>query len=369
MRFVDLHAQHEVLRPEIDRAIAEVIDSSAFIRGAAIDEFEDRFAQLLGAEHCISCANGTDAIYVALRALGLQAGDEVITTAHSWIATSASITRAGGKVVFCDTEEDYFCIDPAKLESLITTRTRGIIPVHLYGQVADMDAILALAREYGLWVLEDSAQAVLAEYKGRKAGTLGDVGTFSFYPGKNLGAMGDAGCLVTDRDDISEFATLYARHGGKNVHVLEGINSRMDTLQAAILNVKMTRLQDWNQRRRELAAEYDKRLAEIPGVITPRMRPSCSHVYHLYVVKCQRRQELQAALKAAGIPTGIHYQRALPFYDAYAYLGHEPSEFPVAFRHASEVLALPMHPFLERSDVQRVAEAVRHHSCGRLTGS
>jgi dTDP-4-amino-4,6-dideoxygalactose transaminase len=364
MQFVDLKAQHDALKPELDRAIAQVIDSSAFIRGPAIDEFEQKFAELIGVKHCVSCANGTDAIYIALRALGLQLGDEVITTAHSWIATSETITQAGGKVVFCDTEDDYFCIDPSRIEALITEKTKGIIVVHLYGQAADMDPIMEIAKRRGLWVIEDTAQSHIAEYKGRKLGTIGDVATFSFYPGKNLGAMGDAGCLVTNREDIADFATLFARHGGKNNHVMEGINSRMDGIQAAILNVKMKYLEEWTVKREFIAAEYSKLLQGIPGLVIPAVRTGCRHVFHLYVIRCKKRDELQAALSEVGIPTVINYPRALPFYDAYSYLDHKPADFSVAYRHAQEILSLPIHPYLEKREVQQVAQAISQYLDG-----
>ena len=240
--FVDLHAQYLGLKPEIDAAIAAVIAESAYVRGPHVDRFEQAWAQTLGVKHCVSCANGTDALYIAMRGLGVKPGDEVITTAHSWISTSETITQAGGRVVFCDTEADTFNLDPALIESKITPRTVGIIPVHLYGQPADMDAIMAIARKHKLWVIEDCAQAHLARFKGQLVGTFGNAATFSFYPGKNLGAYGDAGCIVTNDDSLADWTATYARHGGKGEHVMEGINSRLDGLQAAILNVKLPHL-------------------------------------------------------------------------------------------------------------------------------
>lgn len=240
--FVDLHAQYLSIKSEIDAAIAEVIAESAFIRGAHVDGFEQNWARTLGVKHCVSCANGTDALYIAMRALGVKSGDEIITSAHSWIATSETITQAGGRVVFCDTDSDTFTIDPALIESRITSATVGIIPVHLYGQPADMEAIMTIAKKHNLWVIEDCAQAHLATYRGQLIGTFGDIATFSFYPGKNLGAYGDAGCVVTNDDQLADWMATFARHGGKGEHVMEGINSRMDGLQAAILNVKLPHL-------------------------------------------------------------------------------------------------------------------------------
>src|SRR5258708_7211870 len=243
--FVDLHAQYLSVKSETDAAIAEVIAESAFIRGPHVDRFERNWARTVGVKHCVSCANGTDALYVAMRALGVKPGDEIITSAHSWIATSETITQAGGRVVFCDTDRDTFTIDPALIESKITSATVGIIPVHICGQPADMEAIMAIVRKHNLWVIEDCAQPHLARHKGQLVGTFGDIATFSFYPGKNLGAYGDAGCVVTNDDHLADWMATFARHGGKGEHVMEGINSRMDGLQGAILNVKLPHLPAW----------------------------------------------------------------------------------------------------------------------------
>ncbi len=240
--FVDLHAQYLTIKQEIDSAIADVIAQSAYIRGPHVDAFEEAWARTLGVKRCVSCANGTDAIYIALRGLGLKRSDEVITSAHSSISTSETITQAGGRVVFCDTDEETFTIDPADIERKITPATVGIVPVHLYGQAADMGAIMAIARKHNLWVIEDCAQAHLASYKGQLVGTFGNVATFSFCPGKNLGAYGDAGCVVTNDDRLADWMTKFARHGGKGDHVMEGINSRMDGLQAGYSECKIAPL-------------------------------------------------------------------------------------------------------------------------------
>ena len=359
MEFVDLYAQYLTIQDEIDAAVRTVIKESAFIRGRHVEEFESRFAAMLGVRHCVSCGNGTDALYIAMKSLGLTPGDEVITTAHSWIATSETITQAGGRVVFCDTETDFFCLDPSLIEARITPRTKGIIAVHLFGQSANMDRILDIARRHKLWVIEDCAQAHLAQHQGRKVGALGDIGTFSFYPGKNLGAMGDAGCLVTNRDDLAAFAALYARHGGKNNHVMEGINSRMDGLQAAILNVKLGHIQQWTKQRFQAACRYDDLLSGIDGLRVPQRRPGTKHVYHLYVVRCSCRDSLREYLSAHGVPTLINYPRALPFYPAYDYLGHKPSDFPTAFSHMNEILSLPIYAELTEEQQAIVAEAIR----------
>ncbi|HEY3731203.1 MAG TPA: DegT/DnrJ/EryC1/StrS family aminotransferase, partial [Steroidobacteraceae bacterium] len=342
--FADLYAQYQGIKPDLDTAIAEVIATSAFIRGPFVDRFEQEFGDAIGTRHCVSCANGTDALYIAMHALGVKAGDEVITTAHSWIASSETITQSGARVVFCDTDADTFTIDPQLIESKISARTVGIIPVHLYGQPADMDAIMAIARKHRLWVIEDCAQAHLAKYRGRMVGTFGNVATFSFYPGKNLGAMGDAGAIVTNDDDAARLMAMYARHGGlkKGDHQIEGINSRLDGLQAAVLSVKLRRLAAWNRQRQQIAADYARRLAGVPGVVTPVVGEGREHVYHLYVVRHERRDQLAQHLKERGIQTVINYPVALPFLPAYAYLRCRPDDYPNAHRHQSRVLSLPM---------------------------
>src|SRR5262245_58971755 len=253
--FADLQLQYQTIKGEIDGAIAAVIRDNAFIRGPYVERFEREFAKATSAEHCVSCANGTDALYLAMAALKVKPGDEVITTAHSWISTSAMITHAGGTVVFCDTDGATFTIDPAAIEAAVTPRTVGIIPVHLYGQPADMDAVMAIAQRHKLWVIEDCAQAHLARYKGRMVGTFGQAATYSFYPGKNLGAMGDAGAVVTNDGALAEQIAMLARHGGlvKHQHKIEGVNSRLDGLQAAILAAKLAHLADWTEARRQAA--------------------------------------------------------------------------------------------------------------------
>ena len=363
---LDLHAQYISIKAEIDDAIAGVIAKSAFVRGPYVDAFEEHFARAIGAEHCVSCGNGTDALYIAMRALRLQPGDEVITCAHSWIATAETITQAGGKVVFCDTDKDTFTIDVKRLPDLVTKRTVGIIPVHLNGQAADMEPILALAQRHGLWVIEDCAQAHLAKYKGRTVGTFGAAGTFSFYPGKNLGALGDAGAIVTNDPALARHMAMFARHGAlnKHDHDIEGINSRLDGLQAAVLSVKLNHLPSWTEARQAIASDYDRRLSNVAGIITPAVAAGRLHVYHLYVVRHDDRDALATHLRARGVQTGINYPVALPFLKAYAYLGHRPDDFPNAFHNQSRILSLPIFP--EMSDAQRayVVAAIRDF-CGR----
>ena len=358
--FVDLHAQYVTIKQEIDRAIAEVIAQSAYIRGPHVDAFEEAWARTLGVKRCVSCANGTDAIYIALRGLGLKRGDEVITSAHSWISTSETITQAGGRVVFCDTDEETFTIDPIEIERKITPATVGIVPVHLYGQAADMGAIMAIARKHHLWVLEDCAQAHLARYKGRYVGTFGDAATFSFYPGKNLGAYGDAGCIVTNDDRLADWLATFARHGGKGDHIMEGINSRMDGLQAAILNAKLPHLPAWTAARRRVAACYNELLEDVGDVITPTVKSDRDHVYHLYVIRTENRDALREHLSQAGISTVLNYPKALPFYPAYAYLGHVPKNFPAAYFNQSRILSLPIYPEMPEEAITQVANVISH---------
>lgn len=365
--FADLHTQYLGIRAEIDEAIAAVIRESAFIRGRYVDEFERSFAQAVGSPHCVSCANGTDALYIAMHALGVKPGDEVIAPAHSWISTTETITQAGAKVVFCDTDPQTFTIDPEKLAALIGPRTVGIIPVHLYGQPADMDPVMSLAAKHKLWVIEDCAQAHLAVYKGRKVGTFGHAATFSFYPGKNLGAMGDAGAIVTPDGALAQRMAMFARHGGltKGDHQIEGINSRLDGLQAAILSVKLKHLPAWTERRREVAAEYRRLLAGVEGLELPVVANGREHVWHLFVVQHEQRDALARHLNANGVQTVINYPVALPFLPAYRRYEHQPGDFPVAHRHQSRILSLPMFPEITSEQLSAVADAIRAFAKGQ----
>lgn len=341
--------------------MAEVIRTSAFIRGPFVDRFEAAFAQAIGVRHCVSCANGTDSLYVAMHALGMKPGDEVIAPAHSWISTTETITQAGGKVVFCDTDADTFTIDAAQIEARITPHTVGIIPVHLYGQPCDMDAVMAIAQRHKLWVLEDCAQAHFARYKGRMVGTFGAAASFSFYPGKNLGAMGDAGAVMTADAALADRMAMFARHGGlkKGEHRIEGINSRLDGLQAAVLSVKLPHLAAWTRRRQEIAAEYDRRLQDIPGITAPRVAAGREHVYHLYVIRHEQRDALAAHLAARGIQTVINYPVALPFVPAYARLKHTAADFPNAHRNQSRILSLPIFPEMSAAQIDAVIDGLR----------
>lgn len=359
--FADLHSQYLTIREDIDAAIAAVIKSSAFIRGPFVQKFEETFARAMGAEHCVSCANGTDSLYIAMHALGVKAGDEVITTAHSWISTSETISQAGATPVFCDTDDTSFTIDATKIEERITSRTVGIIPVHLYGQPADMDAIMAIARKHKLWVIEDCAQAHLARYKDKLVGSFGDAASYSFYPGKNLGAMGDAGALTTNDAALARRMAMFARHGGinKGDHEIEGVNSRLDGLQAAILSVKLPHLAGWTQRRQDIARRYDGLLADVPGVTRPAVAADRSHVYHLYVIRHEQRDALARHMSAQGVQTVINYPVALPFLPCYAPFGHQPADFPNAHHNQSRILSIPIFPEMTDEHIQAVVDSIR----------
>ena len=344
--FVDLKSQYLSIKGEIDDAIQSVIEESAFVRGQYVSQFEEEYAQECGVEHCISCASGTDALYITLKALGIGPGDEVITTALSWISTSQTISQTGARVVFVDIEKYFFTIDPTRIEEKITDRTRAIIPVHLYGQAADMNSIMSIAKKYDLMVIEDCAQAHFSKYRGRTVGTFGVAGTFSFFPGKNLGAYGDAGAIISRDEQFSTRARMFANHGSlvKHQHEIEGINSRLDGIQAAVLSVKLKQIHEWNNQRRKIGLIYSELLSNIDFANPPLLRKWSEHVYHLYVIRTDKRDRLQEHLKTCGISSGIHYPTALPFLSAYKYLGHKPSEFPIAYMYQSEILSLPMYP-------------------------
>jgi dTDP-4-amino-4,6-dideoxygalactose transaminase len=356
--FVDLAQQHAKLKEDISLVLENVIANSDFIRGSYMVPFEDEFGKLVGAKHCISCANGTDAIYIALKALGVGQGDEVITTSHTWISSSETITQAGAKVVFCDTYINTFNISVESIEEKINEKTKAIVVVHLAGQPAQIIKIKELADKYGLLIIEDCAQSHLAKIDNKTVGTIGDIATFSFYPGKNLGAMGDAGCIVTNNDDLADWMTLFARHGGKGDHLIEGINSRMDGIQAAILKVKLPFLKEWTIKRQIAADYYNELLSNIKDIITPYKDDNIEHVYHLYMIKVQNRDELKNYLRENGIPTVINYSKALPFYKAYDYLNHKREDFPNAYENQNKILSLPIYPEIEKVQQEYIVEKI-----------
>jgi dTDP-4-amino-4,6-dideoxygalactose transaminase len=357
---VDLSAQYQAHRAEFDGALAAVIQANAFIGGKPVQEFERAFADAYGVRHCVACGNGTDAIYIVLRMLGIGPGDEVITSAASWISTSETISQTGATPVFVDVDE-YFLIDVDLVEKAITSRTRAVIPVHLYGQAAQMERIAALCRTNNLRLIEDCAQAHFAQWAGRRVGTFGDAGTFSFYPGKNLGAWGDAGAIVTNDDELARLARMYANHGAlvKHQHEMEGINSRMDGLQAALLTAKLRFINSWTTARQRIAVEYDRLLAGVGDVEVPTVRAGATHVYHLYVVRTAHRDELRAFLSERGIETAIHYPTALPLLPAYKRLGMLPASIPRAAANQRRILSLPIYPELSDDMLEYVVESIR----------
>jgi dTDP-4-amino-4,6-dideoxygalactose transaminase len=365
--FVDLKAQYDSIKPEIDEAIASVLSQTAFIGGAFVKEFEQAFAGYCGVNHCVGVANGTDALFIALKALGVGHGDEVITAANSFVATSEAIKMAGAEVVFCDCDPNTLNIDVAQIEAKITPRTKAIIPVHLYGQPADMEPIAALAKANNLRIVGDAAQAHGSLYRGAPIATFADITCFSFYPGKNLGAYGDAGALVTNNPEWANAARMFANHGRtqKYDHDLEGVNSRLDGLQAAILSVKLRHLDAWTENRRRAADLYNVAL-QGAGVVTPVELDNVKAVYHLYVVRVPagRRDQLQAHLKSSGVDTGIHYPIALPFLNAYKRLGHRHADFPQALKASQEIVSLPMFPELKREQIDYVAGLLRVWTAG-----
>jgi len=359
--FVDLKAQYLSIKNEIDEAIHNVIYDSAFIGGRYLRNFEVNFADFCGIKYCIGVGNGTDALYIALKSLNIGAGDEVITAANTFIATSEAISMTGARVVFVDCAIDSYNIDITKIEEKITHRTKAILPVHLYGQPAPMNTILAIAKKYNLHVINDAAQAHGAVYDGIPLSQLGDCTCYSFFPGKNLGAYGDAGAVVTNNKELAQRIRMIANHGRKEKynHEFEGINSRLDGLQAAILYVKLKHLLEWTDRRRKIAKIYNSELAPITSIVTPRALYNVKHVYHLYVVRVPNRDSVRNYLTEKGISTGIHYPIPLPYLKAYGYLGHKPEDFPVAYYLKDEILSLPIHGSMPDKQVEYVIKHLK----------
>ena len=358
--FLDLNSHHAALRSELDRAIREVIDSGAFAGGPFVEKFEADFASYCGCRYAIGVGSGTEALWLSLLACGVGAGDEVITVSNTFMATAEAITYSGARPVFVDVDENTFTMNPAELKKSLTARTRAIIPVHLFGQPADMDPILEFARTYGLFVIEDAAQAHGAEYKGRKAGTLGDAGCFSFYPGKNLGAFGEAGAVVTSDAELREKIQVLRDHGQaqKYYHTLVGWNCRMDGIQAAILSIKLRHLEEANLLRRERALQYNQAFEGIEGVATPFEADYGRHVYHVYAIRVQERDEVRPFLEEKGIGCGVHYPIPIHLQEACRGLGYTEGAFPIAEDLAEEFLSLPMFPELTEQQTEYVASCV-----------
>lgn len=359
--FLDLKAPYQELQAEMDAAYRRVMASGQYILGEEVERFEQAFAEYCGARHCIGVGNGLDALHIILRSYGIGPGDEVIVPSNTYIATWLAVTYAGATPIPVEPDPRTYNIDPARIEAAISPRTRAIMPVHLYGQAADMAPILAIARRHGLKVIEDAAQAHGAYYRSKRVGTIGDAAGFSFYPGKNLGAMGDAGAIVTNDSDLASKARMLRNYGSrvKYRHEIAGFNTRLDPLQAAFLAVKLRYLDEWNTRRAHLAQRYMERLAEVRGVILPVVLPHTQPVWHLFVVRHPRRNELQQYLAQHGINTLIHYPVPPHRSGAYALLGYSAGDFPIAEELAHTIVSLPIGPHLSGADQERVIDAVK----------
>jgi dTDP-4-amino-4,6-dideoxygalactose transaminase len=359
--FLNLALHHAPLRKEFDRVVADVIESSAFAGGPFVEKFEDEFAAYCGCESTIGVGSGTDALWLCLLANKIGPGDEVVTVPNTFMATGEAITFTGARPVFIDVDERTYTMDPAALQAVITPRTKAVIPVHLFGQPADMEPILAVARKHGLIVIEDAAQAHGAKYKGRTAGTMGDAGCFSFYPGKNLGAFGEAGAVVTNDTALRDRIRTLRDHGQvrKYHHSVIGWNCRMDGIQAAVLRVKLGHLDKGNSLRREHARQYDAGFEGIDEVITPRQADYARHVYHVYAVRVSNRDKMMSILRERGVQTAIHYPVPIHLQPAYRNLGYKEGDFPVSEQVALEFISLPMFPELSVAQIDHVTSVVK----------
>jgi dTDP-4-amino-4,6-dideoxygalactose transaminase len=360
--FVDLQSQYKALKEEVDAAVLAVMQRGDFVLGGAVTEFERVFADYCGAKYCVGVDSGYSALELIVRAYGIGPGDEVITAANTFIATTLAISNTGATPVLVDIDPQTYNIDPAKIAAAITPRTKAIMPVHLYGQPVDMDPILAIARKHGLRVFEDAAQAAGARYKGRMVGSLGDAAGFSFYPGKNLGAYGDGGAVVTNDAEIAEKVRLLRNIGQKvkYYHEVKGFNHRLDTMQAAVLLVKLPHLNGWNAERRRAAATYNDLLADLPFV-TPTTAAYAEHIFHLYVVRVHNREALMDHLKERGIASGLHYPIPIHLQPAYSELGYKQGDFPITEAYAETILSLPIFPELDDDKVAFVVDAIRDY--------
>lgn len=357
--FVDLYQQHQAIEEELVQVFRRVLRKSSFILGPEVVAFEKEFAAYVGASDCIAVNNGTTALQLVLAGLGIGPGDEVITVANTFIATAEAISAVGARPVFVDVDPVSYTMDPQLVEAAITPNTKALLPVHLYGQTADVDALLEIARRHNIHLVEDACQAHGATYKGRKAGSLGVAGCFSFYPGKNLGCLGEGGAVVTSNPELAQRMRMLRDHGSvkKYEHSLPGYNFRLEGLQGGFLSVKLRHLDRWNSRRREVAKLYHELLSETSLGLPAEMGWG-EHVYHLYVIQADDREALRQALNAAGIECGLHYPVPLHLQAAYADLGYEKGSFPVSEHLSSHILSLPMHPFITDEEVKRVASAL-----------
>lgn len=363
--FVDLKAQYRSIKDEVKVALDDVLENASFVLGPAVARFEEKFAAYCGTKHCVAVNSGTSALHLAMLAAGVKRGDEVIAPAMTFVATVAAIDYIGAKPVLVDVDPASYCMNPTKVEAAITPRTKVVMPVHLYGQSADMDPILDVARRRNLIVIEDAAQAHGAEYKGRRCGSMGDIAGFSFYPGKNLGAFGEGGALVTNRDDFAKTVRMLRDWGQetKGVHVLKAFNYRMEGFQGAVLGVKMNHIEAWTEGRRRAAAIYDRLLSDVPGIVLPTEMSYARHVYHVYGILVKSRNAVARKLQDAGIGTNVHYLNPIHLQPCHVELGHKRGDFPDAERLADEELSLPMYPELTDEQVIQVAAALRAALC------
>lgn len=361
--FVDLRLQYESIQNEIDQTVKEVFTNTQFVGGEPVKRFEQNFANHFQVNHCIGTGNGTDSLFIILKALGIGSGDEVITPAFSCIPSAECITLTGASVVFAEVDNQYYTLDPAKVEEKITTKTKAVIAVHLYGQAAPAAQLKKICDKHKLFLIEDCAQAHFTQEDNKLSGTVGVAAAFSFYPTKNLGAYGDAGCILTHDDQLAEKMRRLANHGAlkKDDHFVEGTNSRLDTLQAAILSVKLKHLTQWNNRRIEIAKKYSSLLANISTLTLPAVRENTTHTFHIYAIRTTHRDVLKQHLATNGIETSIHYTEGLPFTQAYRYKNHSAQDFPVTHALQNEVLSLPVYPELNSAQIELIAENIRHY--------
>lgn len=358
---IDLNAQYQEIKSQIRLEIDDTLKRGDFILGEKVNLFEERFARYCNVKYAAGVASGTDALFLSLLSLGIGASDEVIAPVFTYIATASAVSYTGAKPVFVDIDEETYNIDVKRIEKAITKRTKAIIPVHLYGQPADMQPILRIARKYNLKVIEDTAQAHGAVYKNLKVGSIGDIGCFSFYPSKNLGGFGDGGLITTDSRKIYDLLLKLRNCGRKTkyIHVIKGYNSRLDTIQAAILNVKLKYLDIWNNMRRKNAKIYSRLLEDVKGIILPVEKSNAKHVYHIYAVRVKNRNSVVNGLKTKGISTLVHYPLPLHLQPAYADLGYKRGDFPIAEKVSKEIISLPMYPHLKKPQIEYVAKALK----------
>lgn len=361
VNFVDLKKLHEPIRKEIDEAIKGIVDNTSFILGKPVESFEENFASYCGTKYAVGVNSGTAALHTALLSLGIGKGDEVITVPNTFFATVEAILHTGAKPVFVDVTEESFNLDPEKLEERISDKTKAIIPVHLFGQTCDMKPIKEIAEKHSLKIIEDACQAHGAEYNGKKAGSLGDLACFSFYPAKNLGTFGEGGMITGSDEEVMDDARVLRAHGEKpkNTHSLVGYNYRLESLQAAVLDVKLKKLDKWNSMRRTAAKKYNEILGDINGLTIPKEMPYGKHIYHLYVARVKERDKVQNFLKENEIFTGVHYSTPIHLQPACSFLGYNIGDFPVSEKLMREIFSLPMHPYLTEKEIQFVGEKLR----------